>query len=126
MTRATGFGDIAGYHKAARQEIAVLVQVETLEAVDDVERIATLPGIDGIFVGPADLAAALGHAGEPGHPDVKKAVVDTVRRIVAAGKPAGFLSADEAYADLVTQAGATFVARDIDMTAMKRALKSRL
>ena len=126
MTRATGFGDIAGYHKAARQEIAVLVQVETLEAVDDVERIAALPGVDGIFVGPADLAAALGHAGEPGHPDVKKAVVDTVRRIVAAGKPAGFLSADEAYADLVTEAGATFVARDIDMTALKRALKSRL
>lgn len=126
MTRATGFGDIAGYHKAARQEIAVLVQVETLQAVEDVEKIAALPGIDGIFVGPADLAAALGHVGEPGHPEVRQAVVDTVRRIVASGKPAGFLSADEGYADLVTQAGATFVARDIDMTALKRSLKSRL
>lgn len=126
MTRATAFGDLAGYHKAAREEIAVIVQVETLGAMNAIEDIAAVPGVDGIFVGPADLAAALGHAGEPGHPEVRDAVVDAVRRIVAAGKPAGFLSADEAYADLVTEAGARFVARDIDLVALKRALTSRL
>lgn len=126
LTRATAFGDIAGYHKAARDEIALLVQVETLEAVDQIEAIAAVPGVDGIFVGPADLAAALGHVGAPSHPDVIEAVVSAIRRIVATGKAAGFLSADESFADLVTGEGATFVSRDIDLAAMKRGLKARL
>lgn len=126
MTRATGFASIAGYHKAARDEIALLVQVETLEAVDQIEAIAAVPGVDGIFVGPADLAAALGHAGEASHPAVQAATLDAVRRIVAAGKPAGFLSADLTFADKVTEAGATFVARDVDMVALKRGLMDRL
>ena len=126
MTRATGFGDIAGYHKAARDEIALLVQVETLEAVDQIEAIAATPGVDGIFVGPADLAAALGHAGQPSHPEVQQVTLEAIKRITAAGCPAGFLSADMEFADAVTQAGALFVARDIDMTALKRGLMSRL
>lgn len=126
LTRATAFAEIAGYHKAARAQIAVLVQVESLEALREIEAIAAVPGIDGVFVGPADLAAALGHAGEPSHPEVVEASLDAVRRIVAAGKPAGFLSLDEAFADRVTEAGATFVSRDIDLAAMKRGLKQRL
>ncbi|GKY90168.1 aldolase/citrate lyase family protein [Sinisalibacter aestuarii] len=126
LTRATAFAEIAGYHKAARAEIAVLVQVETLEAVGQIEAIAAVPGVDGIFVGPADLAAALGHVGEPSHPEVVEVSLDAVKRIVAAGKPAGFLSADEGFADRITEAGATFVSRDIDMAAMKRGLKDRL
>lgn len=126
LTRATAFGDIAGYHKAAREEIALLVQVETLEAVDQIEAIAAVPGVDGIFVGPADLAAALGHAGEPSHPDVKQAALDAIKRIVATGKPAGFLSADEAFAQSVANEGALFVSRDIDMAALKRGLKFRV
>lgn len=126
LTRATAFGDILGYHKEARKEIAVLVQVETLEAVNKIEDIATVPGVDGIFVGPADLAAALGHVGDPGHPEVRQAAIDAIKRIVAAGIPAGFLSADVSFADTVVEAGATYVARDVDMAALKRGLKSRL
>ncbi|MBF9042065.1 4-hydroxy-2-oxo-heptane-1,7-dioate aldolase [Rhodobacterales bacterium HKCCE4037] len=126
LTRATAFAEIPGYHKAARDEIALLVQVETLQAVDQIEAIAAVPGVDGIFVGPADLAAALGHAGEPSHPEVVEAALDAIRRIVAAGQPAGFLSADESFADRVEQAGATFVSRDIDLAALKRGLKARL
>lgn len=126
LTRATGFGDIAGYHKAARREIALLVQVETLEAVEAIEAIAAVPGVDGIFVGPADLAAALGHAGNPSHPEVKQATLEVVRRIVATGVPAGFLSMDEAFVQAVCEAGARFVAKDIDMAALKRGLASRL
>lgn len=85
-----------------------------------------MPGVDGIFVGPADLAAALGHAGEPGHADVRSATLDAIRRIVAAGKPAGFLSADLSFAKAVEAAGATFIARDIDMVALKRGLAANL
>lgn len=126
LTRATAFAAIPGYHKAAREEIALLVQVETLGALEQIEAIAAVPGVDGIFVGPADLAAALGHAGEPSHPEVVEAALDAVKRIVAAGKPAGFLSLDESVVDRVTEAGATFVSRDIDMAALKRGLTSRL
>lgn len=126
MTRANRFANIAGYHKQARDEIAVIVQVETLEAVDEIEAIANVPGVDGIFVGPADLAAALGHVGEPTHPEVQDAVEDAIRRIVAAGMPAGFLSPDLGFADRITRAGATFVSRDVDMGALKRALTERL
>lgn len=126
LTRATGFGDIAGYHKSAQQEIALIVQIETLEAIDEIEAIAAVPGIDGIFVGPADLAAALGHVGEPSHPEVKQAAIDATRRIVATGVPAGFLSADLGFADQIIDAGASFVAKDVDMGALKRALRERL
>lgn len=123
MTRATKFGDIAGYHRIAREEIAILVQVETLEAVENLEAIAAVDGIDGIFVGPADLAAALGYPGEPSRPEVRTVVLGTIKRIVAAGVPAGFLSADRSYTDEVIEAGAVFVATDIDMVALKRGLK---
>jgi len=123
MTRATKFGDVAGYHRIARDEIAILVQVETLEAAENLETIAAVDGIDGIFVGPADLAAALGYPGEPAHPEVRKVVLDTIKRIVAAGVPAGFLSADHSYTDEVIEAGAIFVATDIDMVALKRGIR---
>lgn len=106
--------------------IASPVRVETLEAVDQIEEIAAVPGIDGIFVGPADLAAALGHVGDPSHPEVKEVATAAVSRILAAGKPAGFLSVDEAFAQKVTDQGARFVARDIDMAVLKRGLTSRL
>ena len=123
MTRATKFGDIAGYHRIARDEIAILVQVETLEAVENLDAIAAVEGIDGIFVGPADLAAALGYPGEPSRPEVRSVVLDTIKRIVAAGVPAGFLSADRSYTDEVIEAGAVFVATDIDMVALKRGIR---
>lgn len=126
LTRATCFASIPGYHKAARDEIALLVQVETLAAMDAIEEIAAVPGVDGIFVGPADLAAAIGRAGEPNHPEVKAAALEAVQRIVAAGQPAGFLSLDGAFCDEVVAAGATFVSRDVDMAALKRGLTDRL
>ena len=126
LTRATGFASVPGYHKSARQEIALLVQVETRAAIANIERIAAVTGVDGIFVGPAELAADLGHVGQPSHPDVKDAVLDAIRRITATGTPAGFLSLDLDFCAAVTEAGATFVARDVDLAALKRGLTSRL
>lgn len=126
LTRATGFAAIPGYHKTAREQIALLIQVETLAAIDAIEDMAAVPGVDGIFVGPADLAAAMGHAGEPGHPEVRQAVLSAIRRIVASGTPAGFLGLDPAFCDAVQAAGATFIARDVDMAALKRGLSERL
>ena len=126
MTRATGFASIKGYHKAARDEIALIVQVESLEAVGAVEDICAIPGVDAVFVGPADLAAALGHVGDPSHPEVIDTTLSAIQRIIKAGKPAVVLSSDTAFADRVEAAGASFVGRDADLAALKRRLTARL
>ena len=91
LTRATQFGRAEGYAKRASEELCLLVQIETGEALGALESIAAVGGVDGIFIGPADLAASLGHAGEPGHPAVVAAVEDAIRRIRACGKPTGIL-----------------------------------
>ena len=122
MTRATRFATVAGYHNAARAEICLILQVETLEAVANIEAIAAVEGVDAIFVGPADLAASMGYAGEPNHPDVTKAVLDAIRRIVATGKPAGILTTSAEVYDAAVAAGALFAARHVDMIALRKGL----
>lgn len=122
MTRASGFGRIENYHKTAEEDLCLLVQVETKAALDEIEAIAAVPGVDGIFIGPADLAASLGYPGEPGHPEVKTAVLDAIRRIRAAGLPPGLLTLDSAFADEAIAAGAVFVSRDVDMVALRKGL----
>jgi 4-hydroxy-2-oxoheptanedioate aldolase len=115
LTRATRFGRVKGYARGAEAEIAVLVQVETQTALDAIEAIAAVDGIDGIFIGPADLGASLGHNGEPGHPVVIAAVEDAIRRIVAAGKPAGILTGDPEFARRCIERGTTFTAVGVDV-----------
>src|SRR5918912_3833550 len=98
LTRATRFGRVEGYFRRASEELCLIVQVETQAALDQLEAIARVDGVDGVFIGPADLAASLGHPGEPNHPAVQAAVLDAIRRIRACGKPAGILSPDIAFA----------------------------
>lgn len=121
VSRATRFGRIPGYAATADDEICLLVQVETKETLDRIEAIADVEGVDGIFVGPGDLAATLGHPGAPGHPEVVAAVEDAVRRIVAAGKPAGILTPDTALARRCIALGTTFTAVGIDAAILARA-----
>lgn len=122
MTRATGFGTIAGYHETARDEICILVQIETVQAVERMEEIAATPGLDGIFIGPADLAASMGYPGQPSHPEVKRAVVDHIRRIRALGLPPGVLAVDLSLAQDCIDAGAVFVSQDFDLIALRKGL----
>ncbi|RAI04321.1 4-hydroxy-2-oxo-heptane-1,7-dioate aldolase [Acuticoccus sediminis] len=125
LTRATGFGAIDGYARAAREEICLLVQIETKSALDDLEAICAVDGIDGVFIGPADLAASLGHAENPQHPDVKAAVADAVRRIRACGKPAGFLSLSQEWNREVDAAGSVFTAVDVDIAILRNGALAR-
>ncbi|MCB1493015.1 MAG: HpcH/HpaI aldolase/citrate lyase family protein [Rhodobiaceae bacterium] len=120
VTRATRYGAVANYHKRAREEICLIVQIETLSALEDLDNILAVDGIDGVFVGPADLAASLGYPGEPGHPEVRKVCLDTIRRIRAAGLPAGFLSPDEGYVEAVIEAGSVFTAVAIDTVLLRK------
>lgn len=124
ITRATLFGKVADYHRYARDEICLIVQVESIEGLDNIEEIAAVDGIDGIFVGPADLAASLGYPGEPSHPKVTAAVLDAITRITATGTPSGILTLDNSVYNQAIAAGALFVARDLDLTAMRKGLST--
>jgi 2-keto-3-deoxy-L-rhamnonate aldolase RhmA len=93
--RASRYGRVPGYLTKANGEICVLVQVETRNALDRLEDIAKVEGVDGVFIGPSDLAASLGHLGNPQAPEVQSAMHDAVKRLRALGKPAGILSGNE-------------------------------
>lgn len=114
VTRATGFGRIKGYAARAEEELCLLVQVETRASLDQIEAIAATDGVDGVFIGPSDLAASLGHPGDAGHPEVVAAVEDAIRRIRKAGKPAGILTLDRAFAHRCIEIGSVFTAVEVD------------
>ena len=88
-TRATRFGRVRDYAKKAADEICLLLQVETREALDHIEDIAALDGVDGIFIGPADLHASMGYTGETANDAVVPLIEDALRRIRRAGKAPG-------------------------------------
>jgi 4-hydroxy-2-oxoheptanedioate aldolase len=120
LTRATRFGRVGGYAKRASEELCLIVQVETQQALDALEDIARIDGIDGVFIGPADLAASLGYPGEQGNPAVTSAIEDAIRRIRACGKPAGILTPDTAFAQHCIEVGTVFTAVAIDIGILAR------
>ncbi len=118
--RAARYGRVANYLQTADTELCVLVQVETGAALRDLEAIATVEGVDGVFIGPSDLAASLGHIGHPQHPDVQAALENAVQRLRAIGKPAGILTANQDEADRYIGWGYLFVAVGVDVTLLTR------
>jgi 4-hydroxy-2-oxoheptanedioate aldolase len=120
LTRASRFGRVPNYAKTCQDELCLLVQVETLEALDNIEAIAAVEGVDGIFIGPGDLAASMGHLGEPGNPAVVAKIEDAIKRLAACGKPAGILTGDEAFAQRCMSLGTTFTAVGVDVGLLAR------
>jgi 4-hydroxy-2-oxoheptanedioate aldolase len=119
-TRASGFGRIRDYAKRANEQVCVLVQVETAQALENLDAIAAVDGVDGVFIGPADLHASLGYTGELHHPEVWPKIEDAMRRIRAAGKAPGFLTPNEADARRILEIGGLFVAVGADIGLMAR------
>lgn len=119
-SRATRFGRVKDYPARACEELCLLVQVETRTALDNLEEIAAVEGVDGVFIGPADLAASLGHLGAPSHPEVVEAVCDAIRRIRGAGKAAGVLTVEPQQIERYLSEGALFVAVGVDMAILAR------
>jgi 4-hydroxy-2-oxoheptanedioate aldolase len=119
--RASRWGRYANYAKECNAQMCLLVQAESREALDNLEAIAGTEGIDGVFIGPADLSASLGHVGNATHPEVQAAIDDAIRRIVRAGKAAGILTTDDALANHYLELGATFVAVGLDNNLLARA-----
>ena len=124
VARAGRRSCIPHYARDAAREICVLVQIETQEALDCLEEIAAVPGIDGIFIGPSDLAASLGHVGNAGHADVKAAIEKAVRRSAALGKPRGIrpICPCAAYHEI----GLSYAAIGVDSVALARASEALL
>ena len=119
-TRSTRFGRIKDYFKRAHEETCLLLQAESKEALANIEAMAAIDGVDGIFIGPADLHASLGYLGERAHKDVIPIIDDSITRIVKAGKAAGILTDSEENARRWLKLGATFVAVGADLGILAR------
>jgi 4-hydroxy-2-oxoheptanedioate aldolase len=119
-TRATRFGRVKDYAKHADEEICLLVQVETQSALDNIEAICAVEGVDGVFIGPADLHASMGYVGEVANPKVKPLIDDAIGRIRKAGKAPGILTPNEADAKHWLECGALFVAVGADVGILAR------
>ena len=120
VTRASRFGRVQDYARRAEEELCLLVQVETRQGLDNLEAIARTDGVDGVFIGPADLAAGLGHLGEIAHAEVQSAIRDAIGRIDGCGKPAGILATDEASARRYMEWGTKFTAVGLDAMVLAR------
>ena len=119
-TRATRFGRVRDYAKRAHEEICLLVQAETQQALDNLEAICDVDGVDGVFIGPADLHASLGYTGEIAHSKVKPLIDEAIRRIRKCGKAPGILTPNEADARHWLACGALFVAVGADVGILAR------
>ena len=113
--RASRYGRVTDYLKGADAEISVLVQVETGAALERIEEIAAVDGVDGVFIGPSDLAASLGQIGNAAHPVVQDAIRNAAERLKAVGKPSGILAPREEDARRYIEWGYGFVAVGSDL-----------
>ena len=113
--RASRYGRVSGYLGKANDEICVLLQVETRQSFDQLEAIAKVEGVDGIFIGPSDLAASFGHLGNPQHAEMQAAMKNAVDRLTAIGVPAGILTGNEEEARRYIDWGYLFVAVGSDV-----------
>jgi 4-hydroxy-2-oxoheptanedioate aldolase len=124
LARASRWNNIPGYLDKADEQMCLLVQIESREGLAHLDAIAAVDGVDGVFIGPADLSASMGFRGNPGHPEVQAAIEDAIVRIRQAGKAAGILSADEKLARRYIELGAAFVAVGVDTTVLMRGLQT--
>lgn len=122
--RGNRYGTAPDYLKIVDDNIAVMVQIESRGGLEAIDAITAVDGVDGLFVGPQDLAAALGHLGNPAHPDVQKAIRHIIERARAGGKAAGTLAPVEADARRYMEWGATFVAVGSDLGLFRSATQS--
>ena len=123
-TRAAAYGLDTDYLRTAEEEICVVVQLETFEALKHLEDIAAVDGVDAVFIGPADLAASMGHLGNGQHPEVQAAIDEAFKRLRALGKPAGYLTLNEAEAERRIADGVDFVGAATDTSIITRAATS--
>ncbi len=126
LARAARWNLVEGYLQQADAEVCLLIQIESKTALDNLDAILALEGIDGVFIGPADLAGSLGHLGNSGHPDVVASIEQAIAKIRASGKAAGILVADPALARQYESKGAQFIALGVDTLVLAKGAKAIL
>jgi 4-hydroxy-2-oxoheptanedioate aldolase len=124
LARASHHNRIPDYLQTANEQVCLLIQIEAQRGLDNLEKILTVDGIDGVFIGPADLAADMGYLGLPTAEPVQQAVCAAIKQIVAAGKAAGILMAVPELVQQYLKLGATFVAVGTDVTSFVKATDS--
>ena len=120
LARSGRWNRIPGYLPGAADHVSVIVQIETAAGVRNADEIAAVDGIDGVFIGPADLSASMGHLGNPAHEEVQAAIKNAVDRLKKLGKPAGILTGKEDEAQRYIEWGYTFVAVGADLGVLAR------
>lgn len=123
MARAANWNRNPDYLHQANDEICVIVQIESMTAIDNIESIVNVEGVDAVFIGPSDLSASMGHIGNPGHPDVVAAVERGFKVIQKAGKSAGVLAVTKDLVEKYVQAGAKFIGVGVDAALLANATK---
>lgn len=126
LARASRYGAIADYPHSANAQVCLMVQAESAAAVENIDAIAATPGVDGVFVGPADLSADMGYPGQPDHPEVEAAIDHLIARTVAAGKIAGIITFDRSRFAEYAAKGVTFLGLGGDMVVLRTALEELL
>ena len=120
--RATNFGRNPAYLKSANDGICLIVQIETREGLGNMDEILAVDGVDGLFFGPSDLSADFGHIGQGGHPEVKAAILDGVKKTRAAGKAAGVMTLDDQLIRDYAEAGANMLSVGLDTNLLAKAV----
>ena len=126
MSRGSRFGTVANHFQVANQRIGVILQLETPAALEQLEAIAAVPGVDALFLGPADLSGAMGHVGEMGHPAVMAAMTNAVRRCKALGMPVGTVGGSVEVVNEYRTIGFDYLATASDLGFLMRAAQAAL
>lgn len=124
LARASMFSALPDYLTTANAQICLILQVESRAGLAALDDILAVDGVDGVFIGPSDLAADMGLLGQAGAPAVRAAVLDAIRRIRAAGRTAGVLTTDPDYIAECIAAGANFVGVGIDVLLYAEAMRT--
>ncbi len=124
LARASEFAGISDYLTTARDEICLLAQVENRAGLAALDEILDVEGLDGVFIGPSDLAADMGYIGQADNASVKQAVLDATAKIVDSGKAAGILTMDTELQERCRSMGATFIATEIDVTLFAKNMRA--
>lgn len=124
LARAARWGQVENYVDMANEQMCLLVQAESVDALANLEQIAEVDGVDGVFFGAVDLSASMGLRGQPSHPQVRDAILQGIATVRSAGKAPGVLASDRELARGYLDAGALFVAVGVDATLLVRSAQA--
>ena len=124
VARAAQFGTLTDYLKSANDQICMIIQLETCSGLDAIDDILAVDGIDGVFIGPSDLAADMGFLGDPDAPEVQKSILDALKRIAGSGKAAGILSLKDSNTNEYLECGALMLGVASDVLTLNQNLRN--